>query len=84
MNITLAFTDTGGTEFPEGASVTFEDVDACEVGTPIGIEEIDCQADGCPGCSSVHRRLTGKARLTLEASGPRTGGPFWKIPKAAA
>jgi hypothetical protein len=81
MKITVTFTESGDAGIPDGSTLSFDDVTDCQVSTPADIEVIDCAAAGCKGCGAVHRRLTGTARLRLEASGRRQT-LLWKIPEA--
>ncbi len=83
MKITVTFTDSTDIGIPDGSTLTFEDVDCCQVNTPVDIRETSCGDAGCEGCSATHRRPTGTARLILEAEG-RAKGLRWAIPEAAS
>lgn len=81
MNITVIFSDSGDSAVPDGASLTFEDVDDYTLHTTRGIVHLDCAAAGCEGCNYGHRTLSGSANLELKASGLHKNGPRWKFPE---
>jgi len=83
MNITVTFTDTGNPAMPDGTAIVFENVEDWQLNTPVAVKDTDCATAGCDGCSAVHRKVEGEARLELEASA-HGSRPLWKVPEAVA
>jgi hypothetical protein len=80
MKITVTLSGAGDASIPDGTTLVF-DADKWQVSTPADIEQVGCPDAGCAGCGAVHRRFTGRAHLTLEASGGGRGR--WSVPEAS-